>query len=240
MAGAAGVIILMMSFILPGTTQRYAADFMTLLTILALMAWMVFLSRTRRGSWRHRIVAGGGLLLVAWGSAVGLAMGLVGYENRLELNRPALFHRLEDIFSPVSVLQTRVAGRPVIGNIISPYNQFALRKVAWGSLRQGGDLDFDVTAAPAIVTLVAPREATYHLRVVAGIGRNGIAGVPTVMNVQVGKFRGEIAVGKSQRFDLPVRLKAGITRTVWTAAAERSTGELLVYVEEVSIEGPDS
>ena len=118
--GAGGVIVLGMSFLLWGTTQHYTADFMALLTIPALLVWMVFLSRTRRGSWRHRFVIGSGLLAVAWGSAVGLAIGLVGYQNRLEVNHPALFHRLEDIFSPVSVVQTRVVGRPVVGSIISP------------------------------------------------------------------------------------------------------------------------
>lgn len=239
MVGSGGIIVLALSFLLPGTTQRYAVDFMALLTIPALLAWMVLLSRTRNARWRHRLVAISGFLAVAWGSAAGLAIGLVGYDNRLEVTHPALVHRLQDVFSPVSVLETRVAGRPVIGYVTSPYNQSATRKVAWGSLRQCCDLSFVVTPVPAIVTIVAPRTGIYHLRGVTGLGPDGVAGGGTIMTVQAGKAGGKTAVGGSARFDVPVRLKAGITRLAWTAAALRSAGPLLAIVEDLSIEGPD-
>jgi hypothetical protein len=236
MAGAAGIIVLALSFILPGTTQRYAADFMSLLTILALLVWMVFLSRTSRGTWRHRLVGGGGVLMVAWGSAAGLAMGLVGYENRLEDNHPALFHRLQDVFSPVSVLQTRVAGRPVIGSINSPYGM-PVQRAAWGSLGRSNGTSFYATTAPTIVTFVTPRKGTYHFRF--GTSPASAAGDETVMAVKVGKSSWKLAAGTPQNFDLAVKLKAGITRTVWTSGAGRSADQVATAVADLSIDGPD-
>ncbi len=211
---------------------------MALLTIPALLVWMVFLSRTRRGSWRHRLVVGSGLLMVAWGSVVGLAIGLVGYRNLLEVNHPALFHRLEDIFSPVSVVQTRVVGRPVVGSIISPGDQ-PVRDVKWGSLGQSDDANFYVSDDPSSVAFVAPRKGTYHLRGLFGIAANGVSEVPTVMTVKMGKSSWQLTAGAPQYFDVPVTLKAGITRTAWTASAGRLTDQAVVALQDLSIDGPD-
>jgi hypothetical protein len=238
MVGTGGVIVLAMSFLLWGTTQHYTVDFMALLTIPALLVWMVFLSRTRRGSWHHRLVVGSGVLMVAWGSAVGLAIGLVGYRNLLEVNHPALFHRLEDIFSPVSVLQTRVVGRPVVGSIISPGDQ-PVRDVEWESLGQSDDANFYVSVDPTSVAFVAPRKGTYHLRGLFGIAANGVSEVPTVMTVKMGKSSWQLTAGAPQSFDVPVTLKAGITRTAWTASAGRLTDQAVVALEGLSIDGPD-
>jgi hypothetical protein len=238
MAGTGAVIVLGISCFTWGTTQHYAADFMSLFIMSALLVWMVFLSRVRRGSWRRRLVVGGGLLTVAWGSAVGLAMGLVGYQNRLEVNHPALFHRLEDLFSPVSVVQTRIVGRPVVGNIISPGDR-PVTKVAWGSLGQSDDANFYVSVDPSSVTFVAPRKGTYHLRGLFGIAANGVSEVPTIMTVKMGKSSWQLTAGAPQYFDVPVTLKAGITRTVWTASAGKLTDQAALLVQGLSIDGPD-
>ena len=86
LVGAGAVIVFVMSFILPGTTQRYTVDFMALLSLAALLIWLVTLTQAERGSWRRRLVAGSGLLVLAWGSAFGLALGFTGYYDPVKSN----------------------------------------------------------------------------------------------------------------------------------------------------------
>jgi hypothetical protein len=46
-------------------------------------------------------------------------------------------------------------------------------------------------------------------------------------------------IGASQSFDVPLELKAGVSRVAWTASASRSTSPVLAVVQGLSITGPD-
>jgi hypothetical protein len=154
-------------------------------------------------------------------------MGLVGYENRFEANHPALVRHLQDVFSPVSVLQTWVVGRPVIGSIRSPGDLPVPQQPAWRSLQQSGDTSFYATVAPTTVAVVAPRSGTYHFRGVFGVGQNGAADAATVMTVKVGKASWKVTAGVAAQ------------NTVWTASVGKSTGQAIVGVLGLSIDSPD-
>jgi hypothetical protein len=241
LVGAGALIVFAMSFILAGTTQRYAVDFMALLSLPALLLWMVTLQRTRRGSWRRRLAAGSGLVVIAWGSLAGLAISFTGYYNLLESNHPKLYHHLENAFAPVSALETRVAGRAVIGTVSSPYGA-GPGKTTWGSLGQGEGAGFYVSPAPAVatVTIAAPRSGTYHLRGGIGLGQGAVPGAQTVVVVGLAGEPGRrMPIGASQNFDVPLQLKAGVSRVAWTASASRSTSPVLAVVQGLSITGPD-
>jgi hypothetical protein len=241
LVAAGAVVVFAMSFILAGTTQRYEVDFMALLSLPALMIWMVTLARTRPRTWRRRLAAGSGLIVLAWGSLAGLAISFTGYDNLLQANHPKLYLHLEDRFAPVSALETRIAGRAVIGTVSSPYGA-GPGKTSWGSLGSGEGAGFYVSPAPAAatVTIAAPRAGTYHLRGGVGLGQGAVAGAQTVVSVGLaGKPARQIPLTASQSFDLPVKLEAGVSRIVWTAAASQSTSPVLAVVQGLTIAGPD-
>jgi hypothetical protein len=241
LVAAGAVIVLAMSFILAGTTQRYAVDFMALLSLSALLIWMVTLARTKRGSWRRRIAAGSGLAVLAWGTVAGLALGFGGYYNTLEVNHPKLYHHLQDVFGPLSAVETRVSGRAVIGEVSSLYGS-GPGKVTWGSLGQGDGAGFYVGPAPvaASITIAAPRAGTYHLRGQHGDGPGVVTGSAPVMVVaHTGEPDRRITVGGPQNFDLPLKLKAGVSRIFWTASAKRANSPQLAVVQGLTIAGPD-
>jgi hypothetical protein len=239
--GAGAAIVFAMSFILAGTTQRYAVDFMALLSLSALLSWLATLAQAQRGSWRRRIAAGGGLLMLAWGSLAGLALGFTGYYNFFQANHPKLFHQLEDKFAPLSTLETRVAGRAVIGTVSSPYGATP-GPPTWGSLGDGEGASFYASPAPAvtIVTVAAPRAGTYHLRGVIGPGSGAVAeAVPVVAIEHAGEPVRRMKVAAAGGIDVPLELKAGVSRIAWSATAAKLTSPLLIGVQGLSIEGPD-
>ncbi len=241
LVGAGAVIVLAMSFILAGTTQRYVVDFMALLSLPALLIWLATFTQAKRGSWRRRLAAGSGLLVVVWGSVVGMALGFTGYYNFLEANHPKLYHQLEDTFAPISALETRIAGRAVIGTVSSPYGSAPGAKT-WGSLGDGEGANFYVSPIPAVavVTLAVPRAGTYHLRGLIGPESGVVAGaVPTVTVGHAGEPDRQMKVAAPEGIDVPLKLKAGVSRIVWSATAKRLSSPLVIGVQGLAITGPD-
>jgi hypothetical protein len=241
LVGAGAVIVFAMSFILAGATQRYAVDFMALLSLPALLIWLATLTQAKRGSWRRRLAAGSGLLVLVWGSLAGMALSFVGYYNSLEANHPKLYHQLEDTFSPISALETRVAGRAVIGTVSSPYGA-GPGKTTWGSLGQGEGSSFYVSPAPAVtvVTIAAPRSGTYHLRGGIGPASGAVAdAVPVVTIAHTGEPSRSLKVSAPEGIDVPLKLKAGVSRIVWSATAKRLSSAQLIGVQGLTIDGPE-
>jgi hypothetical protein len=237
LVGAGAVIVFAMSFILPGTTQRYTVDFMALLSLAALLIWLVMLTRAERGSRRRRLVAGSGLVVLAWGSAFGLALGFTGYYDLSKpSHHPKLFYQLQDAFAPISALETRIAGRAVIGMISSPEGS-APGKMTWGSLGDGDGADFYVSPPPGtVVTVAAPRSGTYHLR--GGI-EPGSDAVPVMTISHTGEPDHTMKVGATQGMDVQLRLKAGVSRIGWSAVARGISRSKFLVVRDLTITGPD-
>jgi hypothetical protein len=239
LVGAGAVIVFVMSFILPGTTQRYTVDFMALLSLAALLIWLVTLTQAERGSWRRRLAAGSGLLVLVWGSALGLALGFTGYNDPAKSRHPKLFFHLQDAFAPISALETRIAGRAVIGTIYAPEG-VGPGKMTWGSLGDGDGGGFFVSPSPAsVVTVAVPRSGVYHLRGAIGPGE-GAAAVPEVTISHAGEPDRKTKVPASQGIDVPLKLKAGVSRIRWSAVARRMKNPKLVIVQGLTISGPDS
>jgi hypothetical protein len=239
LVGAGAAIVVALSFILAGTTQRYVVDFMTLLSLAALLIWLAMLTQAERGSWRRRLVAGGGLFVLAWGSTFGLALGFTGYFDPAKSTHPQLFYHLQDAFSPVSALGTRIAGRAVIGTIFAPEG-VGPGKMTWGSLGNGDGGGFFVSPSRAtVVTVAVPRSGIYHLRGAIGPGE-GAAAVPEVTISHGGEPDRKMKVGGPQGIDVPLKLKAGVSRIRWSAVARRMNSPKLVLVQSLVISGPDS
>ena len=66
------LIIVMASFALWGATMRYEVDFASMLLIVAALGWLGW--AVRLSGLRRRLLAGGGVLLIAWGVACGVAV----------------------------------------------------------------------------------------------------------------------------------------------------------------------
>jgi hypothetical protein len=48
-----------------------------------------------------------------------------------------------------------------------------------------------------------------------------------------------VAIGAGEGFDLPLKLRAGVSRVGWTASASRATSPALAVVQGLSLAGPD-
>ena len=171
---------------------------------------------------------------------MGLALGFTGYYDLFtSSHHPKLFLQLQDVFSPVSALETRIAGRPVIGMVFSPEGS-SPGKMTWGSLGDADGGSFLVSRPRrTVLTVAVPRSGTYHLR--GGIGPgSGAVDVPQVTISHAGEPDRTMKVGALQGIDVPLKLKAGVSRINWSAAAKRMRDPKLVVVQGVTITGPDS
>jgi hypothetical protein len=116
----AGVgILLLLSYEIFSATERYAVDFSMPLLLGSLAAWLA-LSRHLAG-WRGRLVRVGGGLLVAWGCVMGVVISFAGYGNFLAVEHPGTWAELQDLGSPLSSVITRLAGGPVLAEVVTPH-----------------------------------------------------------------------------------------------------------------------
>jgi hypothetical protein len=160
LAGAGVICVLFLVYEFYGTTERYGADFTTLLLFGALAAWLA-LSAEARGRRRWLVRTGGGLL-VAWGCVTGLAISFIGSENAFSRGLPGAWAMLEDIGAPVSTAIATIAGRPVLAEVSAP-NLPPITHVSFTSLSVG-TAPFSLSAGDqAELTIVSPDNGTATL-----------------------------------------------------------------------------
>jgi hypothetical protein len=113
------------------STERYEADYMTLLLLGALAAWLV-LSSQALGRRRRRLVRTLGALLAAWSCVTGMA----GSYQEIAKD-PGTWRTLVNLGSPLSTAIATIAGHPVLAEIHTR-NQ-------WASLPSYSNLGTEVT-----------------------------------------------------------------------------------------------
>ncbi len=118
LAGAGAAIVLLISYEIFSTTERYEVDFSMPLLLGSLAAWLA-LSHRLSGR-RRRLARVGGGLLVAWGCLMGVAISFVGYGNFLAVEHPGTWAELQDLGSPLSSAIARLAGGPVLAEVLTP------------------------------------------------------------------------------------------------------------------------
>jgi hypothetical protein len=123
------LLIVAVSWALFATTQRYEVDFATFLLVPAFLTWAVILTRCRPRSLSRRTVAFVGILVTAFGSAVGTAVSFSGYQNLLEVHHPGIFNSLEDATGPLATAASAIAGRPLLARVYSGTLPISLPKV---------------------------------------------------------------------------------------------------------------
>jgi hypothetical protein len=202
-----------------GGIQRYELDFATALLIAAILTWAALVAG-RRGAAR-RAIAVGGCVLIAWGALVGLALSLVGSDDRLRLLHPGTYASLERFFAPIPTAAASIAGHPILASVggdplVGP-ERYDRLGVAGASFWLGLDpVDVEVVssrAGPAALTARVSRGPTTPrgtgrllLQATGADGRNAAAPIRG----------GEVA--------LAVVLRRGINHVPLVVLAQRPTG----------------
>lgn len=167
LAGAGLVCLLFLAYQFYGTTERYEADFTTLLLFGALAAWLA-LAKGTRGRRRWLVRRGGGVLAV-WGCLTGLAISFIGSANLLATTLPGAWATLENIGAPVSTAIAVAAGHPVLAEVSAP-NVEPVAPASFTSL-SAGTAPFSLSSGgQANLTIVSPGSRVATLLVSARPG----------------------------------------------------------------------
>ena len=200
----------LLAFALWGATMRYEADFAPLLIVVAVVGWI---AASRRGRAR-RAVAPAGMVAIAYGIIVAVAISLTGYADSLRNMRPATYQALEDVTSPLPTLATVVAGHPAISSVTGVPFVFAKVNYTTVAVRRPS---FFLTDQPAVVTIVAPGDDRSGL---AATFRRG-SSVPRGAHVEVvASLRGQVVAADvtGASAALPLRLQRGLNRVRLSAS----------------------
>src|SRR5262249_53201927 len=147
--------------------QRYEVDFATLFVIAALLVWALLIDRSAARRRLRRALAALGVVLIAFGSFVGIAVSLTGYYDELLHRHPKLFKSLEDFTAPLATVVTKVVGHAVLVRVDAPLRTVVPPQdyTALGLENPGVWVYGTVT-----VTVISPSSDHLFLRAVAGIG----------------------------------------------------------------------
>jgi hypothetical protein len=161
---AVGIFVLVAgAYGVPGYTERYKLDFLPWIVMAATIGWASLIQHAptpRRARWWRR----GGIALGLWGILVGVAVSFTGFYNSLYLFNPDRFQSLEQAFSPLPTLATKIAGRPMIATILALDGNVRIAVV-------GGYTTLDIPKASfplapqqaAKVTIVSPNNRNARL-----------------------------------------------------------------------------
>jgi hypothetical protein len=218
LAGAGLICVLFLAYQFYGTTERYEADFTTLLLLGALAAWLA-LSVDARGRWRWLVRTGGGLL-AAWGCVTGLAISFIGSNNLLATTLPGAWATLEDFGAPVSVAIATVAGRPVLAELSAP-NSGHVSNLSFTSLSVGTPSFWLSSSGQANLTIVSPgaRNATLLVSVLPGAARGAHASLWVVLTNPEHWHHTYLLPSRGGVARIPVPLSIGVNRLVLSPLA---------------------
>src|SRR5262245_19519399 len=195
-----GALILVLSFAFWGTTMRYEMDFASLLVLAALLVWLAAVAATRRPL--RRVLTVGGVVLIAYGALVGVAISMTGYYDTLRTGSPGQYRALERFFSPLPTLATMIVGRPVLVDVVNDTGYAA--PVTYGTAGAGPS-SFWLSRSPATLKVVSPRDGTILL--VAVLGRGPSSAKRSQLDVAVDGTRASVS-GHVER--MPVHVERGL------------------------------
>jgi hypothetical protein len=223
MAGVGLACMVFVSYEIYTSTERYEADYMTLLLFGALAAWLALSSGTRGA--RRRLIQTVGAFLAVWSCVTGMA---ISYQ---EINRqPGPWSTLVNLGAPLSTAITAVAGHPVLAEVHTT-NQ-------WASPPSYGNLGTEVTgfwlnaSDEAEITIVSPdsREDALVANTFAGAALAGTSALPQIRVSGAGQSSQVFALsGSGRQVKIPVHLSRGVNRLlvspVSSASAQSSPAE---------------
>jgi len=206
----AGVVISAIpSYEFYSSTERYEADFASLLVFGGLAAWLA-LSAGMSG-YRRRLMRVGGGLLVAWGCATGIAISFDGSVTEISLKHAGTWRVLEDVGSPLSTAIAAVVGHPVIGGIYTAAAGIE-RKGAHEPLSTSISYFYLSPDEHARMTIVSPDSGTASLVATVSL----LPGAKYDMRIEgPGDANGEYALpANGGVVEIPLALTSGLNRLI--------------------------
>jgi hypothetical protein len=232
MAGAGVICMAAVSYEFYISTERYEADYMTLLLFGALAGWLALSSVTR--GWRRRLLWTAGGLLAVWSCLTGMASS---YQEIAK--DPGTWRTLVNLCSPLSTSIAAAAGHPVLAEVHTPN--------VWSNVPSYSNLGteaigFWLTAGDRVqMIIVSPdsREETLLANTFAGPALG--AGASPEVRIEGPGHTGRIfklpaGGGLAQ---MPVHLSRGVNRLVLAPVAGASADAVESEAEaEESESGP--
>lgn len=225
---AVGLLVAVsLSFGLFATTERYEVDFATLFLIPALVLWALLLARYRPGTAVRRVIAIGGVTLIAVGAAIGTAISLTGYYDYLRTEHPALFDTLEDVTSPFATVATMIRGKPEIARVDTALGALGLPTPSYTNFTESGASAY-LGTYPLTVTIISPdsRQAALHATLLLGVGAPPLSKLG--ISVSSPGRRAIVLHTISQSIYLPVYLHWGLNRIVVTLRGPTNSAQELL------------
>ncbi len=215
MAGAGIACLLLLSYELISTTERYEGDYTSLVLLGAVAAWLALSSAPSVR--RRKLIAAIGGILATWGCLTGLAVGGERLQN------DGVLHTATDIGSPISTAIATLVGHPVLAEVYTPDEA--------GTIETSTNLETNVTSfwltardQAAEVVIVSPdeREVALAGRMVVGpaIGRGVQPDFVLDGPGQAARvLRAPLQEGE---LDIPVHLGQGVNRLVLSLKREHT------------------
>jgi hypothetical protein len=204
------LIVILVSYALWGTTQRYEVDFATFLLIAAFLVWALLLARCRPRSVARRLVAVAGIVMTVFGAAVGIAVSFTGYYNTLATAHPGTFRALEDVTSPLATLVTMVTGQADIVRVDGP-SPVGLPPPGYGDFGESGASTW-LGAGPVTITVVSPNAERLGLRAAAIRGPQAEGRGAALVVVRSPGQRAILIPVNTGNVTLPISLNWGLNR----------------------------
>jgi hypothetical protein len=228
------VIVVLLSYALWATTQRYEVDFATLFLIAAFLVWALLLGRCRPWSIARDSLAVGGTVLTLFGAAVGTAVSFTGYGNELDGAHPATFRTLEDITSPFATLATMIVGHPVLVRVDGPY--ITLPPQGYGDFDESGAATW-LGAGPMTVTIMSPGSERRVLQAAAVRGPQAQPRGPVLVVVQSPGQRARLVPANTGLFRVPIRLHVGLNRIELNTVVPNPAAPQQLYLGGITLSG---
>ena len=207
---AVGLLILLLTtFALGGATMRYEVDFASTLLIAAALGWLGWAARL--SGLPRRLIAGSGVVLIAWGVACGAAFGIMGYYQGLRTYSPKTFTRLQNLTSPVPTLISAIDGEPKAVDIYAPTGLESNTKPAPGV----GSVTFPLWNIPVVLTVASGSARDYGLQLSAAPQQEPPPGTSVLVRLP-DTHRSFRVPGTFAPTIYPIRLRRGLNRIAFS------------------------
>ena len=196
------------AFSVPGGTQRYEADYASMLILAGAITWLAW-EPSRRAL--RRLLTGLGSVAILFGVFVGTATSITGPNDELQTNNPPEYQSLENTFSFVNATAASLAGHAQVVRVIDPLASYPMNLGVYGTY-EPGTLRFTFLGQPEEIEINAPATGRYALE--SRLERT--ASAPAVGTVTVHISDGTATTATLLRYGrlwrVPVRLQRGLNR----------------------------
>jgi hypothetical protein len=210
------VLVVFVSILFWGTTERYEVDFAWMLALTGVLVWLALANTLRSAPGARRTVQVAGVALIGWSAAFSIATSLTGYYDSLKSTSPATYRQLADLASPLQTAASSLAGKPLmleVNNATVEGRGPGERYLSSVTFSKPGSLP-----GPAEVVLVSPSSRTVTL---LGGYAETIPG--TRLRVSGGAGPPQLVTATGGALQIRMRFKRGLNTLRFTPQAPRGS-----------------